>query len=75
MTSKTIYHYGMYTDAGNELISDIVATAKRAGLKWRVVRHMLSAVAQDECYAEAIDTAVSEYVYEAMDYMNSDIYS
>jgi len=36
---------------------------------------MLSAVAQDECYAEAIDTAVSEYVYEAMDYMNSDIYS
>jgi len=35
MTSKTMYHYGMYTDAGNELISDIVATAKRAGLKWR----------------------------------------
>ncbi len=59
-------HYGMYTDAGNEAVDSIVEMACKHQLSWATVRGMLSALAQEEAYDEATDTAVREAVYETL---------
>jgi hypothetical protein len=59
-------HYGMYTDAGNEAVHSIVEMAGRHHLSWPVVGSMLSALALQEAYDEASDTAVKEAVYETL---------
>ena len=61
-------HYSMYTDAGNEAIDSIVEMARKHQLSWSTVRAMLSALAQEEAYDEATDTAVREAVYQACDF-------
>jgi leucyl aminopeptidase (aminopeptidase T) len=61
-------HYGMYTDAGNEAVDSIVEMARKHQLSWSTVRAMLSALAQEEAYDEATDTAVREAVYQACDF-------
>jgi hypothetical protein len=55
--------YGMFSDAGDSAVSKIVECAETAGLSWDIVVNMLSALSADECYAEAMDTAVREAVY------------
>ena len=59
-------HYGMYTDAGNEAVHSIVEMAGRHHLSWPAVVGMLSALALQEAYEEATDTAVREAVYETL---------
>ena len=61
-------HYSMYTDAGNEAVDSIVEMARKHQLSWSTVRAMLSALAQEEAYDEATDTAVREAVYQACDF-------
>ena len=58
--------YGMYTDAGNSAVNSIVEMARKHQLSWHTVRAMLSALAQDERFEEATDTAVREAVYETL---------
>ena len=59
-------HYGMFTDAGNEAVNSIVEMAGRHQLSWPVVGSMLSALALQEVYEEAGDTAVKEAVYRIL---------
>ena len=59
-------HYSMYTDAGNEAVNSIVEMACKHHLSWRTVKYMLSALALEEAYDEASDTAVREAVYETL---------
>ena len=59
-------HYGMYTDAGNEAVDSIVEMARKHQLSWSTVRAILAALAQEEAYDEASDTAVREAVYETL---------
>ena len=59
-------NYGMYTDAGNEAVHSIVEMAGRHHLSWPTVVGMLSALALQEAYDEASDTAVKEAVYETL---------
>jgi acetone carboxylase gamma subunit len=59
-------HYGMFTDAGNSAVDSIVEMARKHQLSWPTVRAMLSALAQDERFEEATDTAVREAVYETL---------
>jgi leucyl aminopeptidase (aminopeptidase T) len=61
-------HYSMYTDAGNAAVDSIVEMACKHQLSWSTVRAMLSALAQEEAYDEATDTAVREEVYQACDF-------
>jgi hypothetical protein len=58
--------YGMYTDAGNSAVDSIVEMARKHQLSWRTVKYMLAALAQDERFEEATDTAVREAVYETL---------
>jgi len=59
-------NYGMYTDAGNSAVDSIVEMAGRHQLSWPVVGSMLSALALQEVYEEAEDTAVKEAVYRTL---------
>lgn len=59
-------HYGMFTDAGNSAVDSIVEMARKHQLSWPAVRAMLSALALEEAYEEATDTAVREAVYETL---------
>ena len=59
-------HYGMFTDAGNSAVDSIVEMARKHQLSWPTVRAMLSALALEEAYDEASDTAVREAVYETL---------
>ncbi len=61
-----IQHYGMFTDAGNEAVNSIVEMAGRHQLSWTTVGSMLSALALQEVYEEAEDTAVKEAVYRTL---------
>ena len=57
-------NYGMYTDAGNSAVDSIVEMARKHQLSQPIVRDMLSALAQDERFEEATDTAVRMAVFE-----------
>ena len=59
-------HYSMYTDAGKEAVNSNVEMACKHQLSWRTVKYMLSALALEEAYDEASDTAVREAVYETL---------
>ena len=56
----------MYTDAGNSAVDSIVEMAGRHHLSWPTVVGMLSALALQEAYDEASDTAVKEAVYQTL---------
>ena len=59
-----IPNHSMFTDAGNLAVDSIVEMARKHQLSQSIVRAMLSALAQDERFEEATDTAVREAVYE-----------
>lgn len=59
-------YYGMFTDAGNSAVDSIVEMARKHQLSWPTVRAMLAALALEEAYEEATDTAVREAVYETL---------
>jgi hypothetical protein len=59
-------YYGMFTDAGNEAIDGLVTTAKALDLQWKEVYFALQVLARKPEFAEATDTMVREYVYDAM---------
>jgi len=54
--------YGMFTDAGNAVVADLVDFAKTHGLSFPIVMSMMDALANDETLAEITDTAVREAI-------------
>lgn len=58
--------YGMFTDAGNALVADIVDLAKKHGLSFSIVMSMMDAIGTDECFGEITDTAVREEIGEEL---------
>ena len=60
--------YAMYTDAGNSAVEAIVKLAIAQNLSWSVTDKLLKALAQDERFSEATDTAVRETVYTACEF-------
>lgn len=55
-------NYGMFTDMGNGLVGCIVQMAVAFELSEHAVINTLKALAEDETYGEATDTAVREAV-------------
>lgn len=67
--------YGMFTDSGNEAIDAIVRQANILKLDWPQVYAELRSLADrfPKDFGEATDTAVREYVYEALGF-DTDFY-
>lgn len=61
-------YYGMFTEKGNRVVDGIVIAAKELGWDFNEVIDLLNDIAKVEEFAEATDTAVCEYVYEAIGY-------
>jgi hypothetical protein len=59
-------YYGMFTDKGNQIVDGIVIAAKESGWSFEYVLKLLTDLASVEGLEEAMDTAVKEYVYEAI---------
>jgi len=57
--------FGMFTDAGNEVIADIVEITKKYEFDWRMTHSYLCDLAKDIRFCEATDTEVRERVYDA----------
>ena len=60
-------HYGMFTDMGDGLVGCVVQMAVQYQLSERAVINTLKALAEDEVYGEASDTAVREAVLYAIE--------
>jgi len=60
-------YYGMFTENGNHVIGAIVSVAKDYNYTWECVSEILTKISKIEGFEEATDTAVREYVYEAME--------
>lgn len=58
--------YEMFTDAGNAVVGDIVDLAIKYQLNLSTVQAMLTALATEETFGEATDTAVREAVYHSI---------
>ena len=65
MQAQEIY-YGMFTDAGNQAVHAIVEHAQEHKLSWLEVYQELCRLAEVKVFAEALDTMVREYVYDAI---------
>lgn len=59
--------FGMFSDMGNGLVGCVVQMAVQYGLSERSVIKTLEALAEDEIYSEATDTAVIEAVLYTID--------
>lgn len=60
--------YGMYTEFGNDAVDAIVRRARILNTSWTAVERDLMALSEREDFAEAMDTAVREAVYLALDF-------
>ena len=59
-------YYGMYTDAGNQAVHEIVKHALKNQQAWLTVYQELCRLAEVKAFSEATDTMVREYVYSAV---------
>jgi hypothetical protein len=58
--------YGMFTELGNAAVHAIVVAAQANDMSWAQVYRALSQLSQYKEFGEATDTAVREYVYDAI---------
>lgn len=54
--------FEMFTESGNNLVTDLVKMAKTYDLSVTAVLGMMAAISRDECFGEITDTAVREAV-------------
>ena len=66
-------YYGMYTEAGDIMVAAVVNRAKRNHWSWSVTLGALRQLSSNhpEVAGEATDTAVREYVYDALGYTSN----
>ena len=58
--------YAMYTKQGDLAVHNVVETARFAKLNWADTYALLEELAKDTRFAEAMDTAVREAVYDSL---------
>ena len=59
-------YYGMYTDAGNQAVHEIVKHALKNKQAWLTVYQELCRLSEVKAFGEATDTMVREIVYDAI---------
>lgn len=72
LTGAAVPDYGMYTELGNAAVHAIVVAARANKMAWAQVYRALHALSEQDEFSEATDTAVREYVYDALGYGNTD---
>jgi len=58
--------FGMFTDAGEDMLHDFVKFANKYQLNDKSVTDILWALSENEVFAEASDTAVREQVFASL---------
>ena len=58
--------FGMFTDAGEDMLYDFVKFANKYQLNDKSVTAILWALSENEVFAEASDTAVREQVFASL---------
>ena len=58
--------YAMFSELGNAGVHAIVVAARENNLNWAQVLRALRALAEQEPFGEAMDTAVRECVFDAL---------
>jgi hypothetical protein len=60
--------YEMFTEEGNAAVADVVDHARANGLNWAATLRLLIGLSRVDggIYAECLDTAVRESVFEAL---------
>lgn len=66
-------NYGMFTDAGNQAVADLIQVAKKLNMTWPEVYRALCKLSENDNFREATDTVVRECVYDACGF-TSDFY-
>lgn len=65
-------HYGMFTERGTALVGDLIELAKNTNMDWKTVYSLMHEIAHNnEEFAELMDTAVREVVYDACGFESS----
>lgn len=62
----TANSHGMFSDAGNEMIGDFIAFARKYQLSDKSVNECLWAISETEVFGEASDTDVRERVFGSL---------
>jgi hypothetical protein len=74
LTGTAVPGYGMFSDAGNNAVQGIVIAARVHGLTWAQTLQALRELAKHDAFGEAMDTAVREIVYSALDFDDQPFY-
>ena len=61
-----VQDYAMFTELGNAAVHAIVVAARANDMTWAQTYRALQALAEQEQFGEAMDTAVRECVYDAL---------
>ena len=72
--ADTAPDYGMYTDIGNAAVHAVVVRARADNMTWAQTCRALRALAEQEEFGEAMDTAVRECVFDALGFENENFY-
>lgn len=64
--SGAVQDYAMFTDLGNAAVHAVVVSARANKMTWPQTHRALQALAEQEPFGEAMDTAVRECVYSAL---------
>jgi len=64
--TDTAKDYAMFTDLGNAAVHALVESARENKLTWPQTCRALTALAEQDEFGEATDTAVRECVYSAL---------
>ncbi len=67
---KSTPNYAMYTKAGDDAVHVVVLRARKNHWNWSKTYSVLQELSEKEQFSEAMDTAVRECVYDALDYGN-----
>lgn len=64
--SGAVEDYAMFTELGNAAVHAVVVSARENKMTWPQTYRALRALAEQEPFGEAMDTAVRECVYSAL---------
>lgn len=66
--------YGMFTTEGDQMVDQVVQSAREHGWRWLETYQALCVLAENDQFGEAMDTAVREAVYTTLEYWRQDFY-
>lgn len=66
LTGNAVPDYAMYSELGNAGVHGVVIAARLNSWTWSQTLKALRELAETDVFAEAMDTMVREYIYDAL---------